>query len=151
MIIEYELNIEQEVIEKWIKELEYDKYIKYASLKKTNCDGYTYVSVNLDTHAIKKELKGFNDVYVIIEAITEFLSEETHIYDYYTVADCIDSMINSNNSNRYVLSYIASYFEGIAPTHVYNTFLDKVAQYKKYGGNPPLKPEKGLRHEYYLI
>lgn len=107
--------------------------------------------MNLDTHAIKKELKGFNDVYVLIEAITEFLGEETHIYDYYTVADCIDSMINSNNSNRYVLSYIASYLEGIAPTQAYNAFLDRVAQYRKYGGNPPLKPEKGLRNEYYLI
>lgn len=151
MIIEYELDIEQEIIEKWIEELEYDKYIKNASLEKTNCDVYTYISVNIDTHAIKEELRGFNNVYVIIEAITEFIGEEKHIYDYYTVADCIDSMISSNNSDRYVLSYIASYLEGIASTQAYNAFLDRVAQYRKYGGNPPLKLEKGLRNEYYLI
>lgn len=113
MIIEYELDIEQEIIEKWIEELEYDKYITNATIEKTNSDVYIYVSVNLNTHAIKEELKGFNDVYVIIEAIIEFIGEEKHIYDYYTVADCIDSMIGSNNNDRYVLSYIASYLQGV--------------------------------------
>lgn len=149
-IIEYEIDAQKEEVRRFIKELEADKYIKYIEIDKTNVDVYTYISVAFDTHRIKSKLKGFGCTYEIIDAIIEFLDEERNVYDCYTVTDCIDSLTYGYNDSNFIFSWIDSYLEGILSEKDYNDFLDRVAMYKKYGGNPPLKLEHGLRNKGYL-
>lgn len=148
-IIEYEIDANKKEVATFIEQLERDKYIKYVEIEKTNVDIY-YLSVAFDTTQIFNNLRGFNCKKEILEAIIEFLDEERNVYDCYTVTDCIDSLTFGYNESNFVFNWIDSYLEGILSEKDYNDFLDRVAMYRKYGGNPPLKLERRLRNKGYL-
>lgn len=149
-IVEYEIDAQKEEVKRFINELEGDKYIKYVEIDKTAVDVYTYIKVAFDTHHIYRALRGFTCKDEILEAIIEFLDEERNVYDCYTVTDCIDSLIYGYNDSNFVFNWIDSYIEGILSEKDYNDFLDRTAMYRKYGGNPPLTLEHGLRNKGYL-
>lgn len=149
-IIEYEIDANKKEVATFIEQLEGDKYIKYVEIEKTNVDIYTYIAVAFDTTQIFKSLKGFNCKKEILESIIEFLYEERNVYDCYPVTDCIDSLTYGYNDSNFIFNWIDSYLKGILSEKDYNDFLDRVAMYRKYGGNPPLKLERGLRNKGYL-
>lgn len=150
--VEYEFNeTSNKIINKFVNELDSDKFIKYVEQVEYNIDVYSYITVALDTHAINGALVGFPKRGLIIEAIIELLGEEWNVYDgnQYTVIDAIDSLTYGENYTPFVYSYIDSYMEGVLSDKDYLAFLDRVAQYMKYGGRPPLKPERGLSSKFY--
>lgn len=147
-IIEYEIHANKNEVATFIEQLERDKYIKYVEIE--NDDVYTYIAVAFNTTQIFNSLRGFNCKKEILESIIEFFDEERNVYDCYTVTDCIDSLTYRYNDSDYVFNWIDSYLEGILSEKDYNDFLDRVAMYRKYGGNPPLKLERGLRNKGYL-
>lgn len=152
-IIEYEFNeTNKEIINKFVNELESDKFIKYAECVEYNIDVYSYVTIALDVHAINGALSGFPKRELIIEAIIELLCEEWNVYkgNRYTIVDAIDSLTDGANYTYFVYSYIESYMEGVLSDKDYTAFLDRVAQFRKYAGRPPLKPERGLSARGYL-
>ena len=151
--VEYEFNeVNKECINKFVNELESDKFIKYSECVEYNIDVYSYVTIALDVHSINGALVGFPHRDLIIEAIIELLGEEWNVYDgnRYTVIDAIDSLTDGDNYTYFVYSYIKSYLEGVLSDEDYMSFLDRVAQYRKYNGRPPLKPERGLSARGYL-
>ena len=149
-IIEYEIDGKKEEVIGFIEQLRADGYINYVDIEKTNVDVYTYISVSLNTHLIKSALNGFTCTYEIMEAITEFIGEKWNVYACYTVVDCIDSLTYGYFDSSFVFNWIDSYLEGILSDKDYTDFLDRVAMFKKYNGNPPLKLEHGLRNKGYL-
>lgn len=147
-IVEYEYNeTNDEVINKYIKELDDDYFIKYVECK---IDVYSYITIALDTHRINGALVGFPKRDLIIDAIIELLGEEWNVYDKYTVVDIIDSLTDGYNYSYFIYSYIDSYMEGVLSDEEYTAFLDRIAQFRKYEGRPPLKPERGLSARGYL-
>lgn len=149
-IIEYELDGTKKEIDRFIDNLEADRYIKYVQIDKTASDIYTYISVTFDTHMIKSKLKCFTCKKEIIEAIIDLIGENWNVYDCYTVEDCIDTLIDGHYNSYFVFEWIDSYMEGVLTDKDYNDFLDRIAMYKKYGSNQPLKLERGLRNKGYL-
>ena len=150
IIIYDELDRTKKEIDTFIDNLEDDRYIKYVKIDKTAVDVYTYISVALNTHKIKHDLKGFSCKKEIIEAIIDLLGEKWNVYDCYTVEDCIDSLTCGRKDSNFIFNWIDSYMEGILSEKEYNDFLDRVAMYRKYSGTPPLKLERGLRNKGYL-
>ena len=147
-IVEYEYNeTNDEVINKYIKELDGDVFIKYVECK---IDVYSYITIALDTRRINRALIGFPKRDLIIDTIIELLGEEWNVYDKYTVVDIIDSLTDGYNYSYFIYSYIDSYMEGVLSDEEYTAFLDRVAQFRKYAGRPPLKPERGLSAKGYL-
>ena len=149
--VEYEYNeTNDEVINSFIKKLDDDRFIRYAECVEYNVDGYSYVTIAISISSINGALIGFPKRDLIIDAIIKLLGEEWNVYDKYTVVDIIDSLTDGYNYSYFIYSYIDSYMEGVLSDEEYTAFLDRVAQFRKYAGRPPLKPERGLSAKGYL-
>lgn len=152
-IVEYQYNeTNDEVINSFIKKLDDDRFIRYAERVEYNVDVYSYVTIAISIPSINRALIGFPKRECIIDAILHLIGEEWNVYDgnHYTFIDAIDSLTDGANYTYFVYSYINSYLKGVLSDEDYMSFLDRVAQYRKYNGRPPLKPERGLSAKGYL-
>lgn len=154
-IVEYEISGTKDDVSKFLEHLNADSYIKYViidnvKIGNTNIDEYTSISIAFDTTMIFHDLKGFTCKKEIMEAIIDLIGEKWNLYGCYTVADVIDTLTNGYFNSYLLFEWIINYMKGVLTDKDYNDFLDRVAMYRKYGGTPPLKLERGLRNKGYL-
>ena len=151
-IVEYEISGTKDDVSKFLEHLNADSYIKYViidnvKIGNTNIDEYTSILIAFDKAMIFHDLKGFTCKKEIMDAIINLIGEKWNLYSCYTVSDVIDTLICGYYNSRFVFEWISSYLEGVLTDKDYNDFLDRMAMYRKYGGNPPLKLERGLRNK----
>ena len=154
-IVEYEIDGTKYDVSKFLEHLNADSYIKYViidnvKIGNTNIDEYTSISIAFDTAMIFHDLKGFTCKKEIMDAIINLIGEKWNLYGCYTVSDVIDTLTSGYYNSLFVFEWIISYLEGVLTDKDYNDFLDRMAMYRKYRGNPPLKLEHGLRNKGYL-